>query len=104
MNCHFSVTFIKSLNQGSIKPCLKKYVSVRNANSLKLSSLTDKCIFCFVLSLLISRVAKVKYRNDSILTPGCVFTFVTSEVAAYLKGSAYLFLEKMQMVVFVLEL
>ena len=66
MNCHFSVTFIKSLNQSSIKPCLKKYVSVRNANSLKLSSLTDKCIFCFVLTLLISRVAKVKYRNDSI--------------------------------------
>ena len=56
----------KSLNQGSIKPCLKKYASVRNAHSLKLSLLTDKCIFCFVLSLLISGVAKVNYRNDSI--------------------------------------
>ena len=52
MNCHFSVTFIKSLNQGSIKPCLKKYV--------------------------------------------------TAEMAAYLKEGAYLFLEKMLMVVFVL--
>ena len=66
-----------------------------------MSWLTDKCIFCFVLSLLISRVAKVKYRNDSIQRPGA---FVTSEVAAYLKEGAYLFLEKMQMVVFVLGL
>ena len=44
----------------------KKYVLARNAHFLKLSSLTEKCIFCFVLSLLISLVATVKYRNDSI--------------------------------------
>ena len=66
MNYNFSVTFIKSLSQGSIKPSLKKYVSVRNAHFLKLSSLEEKCIACFVLSLLISLAATVKYRNDSI--------------------------------------
>ena len=38
------------------------------------------------------------------MAPGCVFTFGTSEVAAYSKEGDYLFLEKMQMVVFVLGL
>ena len=84
----------KSLNQDSIKPCLKKYVSARNSHFLKLSWLTNECIFCFVLSLLISRVAKVKYRNDSIWRPGAYLLLVPQKLPLIRKRALIYFLRK----------
>ena len=39
-NCIFLVTFIKSLNQSSIKPCL--------ISGKLIEQMTDVCLFCFL--------------------------------------------------------
>ena len=59
-----------------------------------MSSLTDKCIFRFVLSLLISRVAKVKYRNDSIWRPGAYLPLLPQRWSLIRKRALIYFVRK----------
>ena len=64
MNCNFSVTFIKSLNQSSIEPCL--IVHLVAMRTLKSQSLSSNSLESF----------RTQPVNELVVTPGMIFLWI----------------------------